>query len=43
MIKSAKKYVKPVIESFSDQELMDLIVANASCPHCYNGCNYICW
>lgn len=37
------KYVKPVIESYSDEELMDMIVAGASCPNCYSGCNFHCW
>ena len=36
-------FVKPAMEVMTLDELQDLIVAYASCPNCYNGCNYKCW
>lgn len=37
------EYIKPDIESYTEEELMDVIIAGASCPNCYSGCNYFCW
>ena len=30
-----KTYMKPEMQSFSDDELMEIIAAGASCPNCY--------
>ena len=31
------KYSKPQLLKFRDDEIMDMIVAGASCPNCYQG------
>ena len=35
-----KNYEKPVLVKFTDDELMELIAAGASCPNCYGGGTY---
>lgn len=36
-------YVKPSMQRMTMKELQELITAYASCPNCYQGCNYQCW
>lgn len=35
-----KKYNKPQLLKFRDDEIMDMIAAGASCPNCYQGGTY---
>ena len=36
-------YEKPIMDSISEEQLREMIISGASCPNCYNGCNYYCW